>query len=131
MPWRAEVEAIAELLEESADRSVLAIDTLRGDIAELRRTMDRDRAATGARLGLVETQIDRYAVRLAEALEELDELDRRCQALVVTRNDGGEVTTVSARVGLDTKYVIGLVVTLVTAAIVPVLIAILASGGGP
>jgi hypothetical protein len=53
-------------------------------------------------------------------------IDRRCGALVIEEDgpDGKPVITARpARLGLDAKFVIGLLVTLITAGVVPILVA--------
>lgn len=106
---------LTELLERSADRSVLAVDALRGDVAELRRVLDRDREAASARMASIERQIGR--------------VDARCAALVIEEDgpDGSHtITARPARVGLDVKFVILTIAGLVTAALTsPVVIELL------
>lgn len=112
--------ALVELLESSATRSVDAVDTLRGDVAELRRVIDRDREATAARSIALERRLDRL-------VEEVARVDRRCGALVIEEEGpDGELTVTAkpAKVGMDWKTTAALLTAFVSACVTPVAIAL-------
>lgn len=102
---------LEELLEHSSERNVQAVDRIRGDVAELRRVMDRDREAQAARQERLERQVDRYG-------KKLNTLDERTAALVDERDgppdEDGHPTRVLAprRVRPDWKFIATSIVTL-------------------
>lgn len=128
-PRELDVEALAELLRRTADRSVDAVERLRDDVGELRRVQDRDRDAWRRRCDRIETTVDQFARALTEVAEDVERLERDEHAALLVEQTVDGVTVTPARAGLDPKYVIGLLITILTAAIVPILVALLTAGG--
>lgn len=114
---------LAELLEESADRSVRAVDLLREDLAALRRALDIDRERDDSRFRRLEKTIDKLAATI-------DEVDQRCAALVLEEDgpDGERIVTAKpATIGVDWKTTAGLITAFVAACIVPIVVAVVMS----
>lgn len=107
-----------DFLEETSNRSI-------GAVEELRRELTDDRRDTRRRFGRLEGAV--FGDDGDEGLiVTVGRIDRRCGALVMEEDgpDGEPVITARpARLGLDAKFVIGLLVTLITAGVVPILAA--------
>lgn len=108
---------LLELLETSSERSVTAVGRLEDVVSAMRRALDDARRAQDEDRVL---EADRFR-RLHERLDRLEgtvaEVDARCGALVLEEQDEGGKTVIRARparVGLDVKTIVGLVVTLLT-----------------
>lgn len=107
-----------DFLEETADRSVSAVEGLRSELAD-------DRRDTRRRFGRLEGAV--FGDDGDEGLiVTVGRIDRRCGALVLEEDgpDGEPIVTARpARLGLDAKFILGLLVTLIVSGIVPILVA--------
>lgn len=95
--------ALVQLLQESADRAVKAVETLRAELVA-DRTRDDERLA---------------------ALEREVRVLRRC----LTDGDGDQAVAKPARLGIDAKTVLGAILTLATTGALPALVVYLITGG--
>jgi hypothetical protein len=119
---------LVRLLEASADRSVQAVTDLRDEVAEVRKAQRVDREDLLARMRALESRVDRYGRELHAAVTLVERVDKRCGALVVEEEEEDGETVIRARparLGLDYKFVIGAILTLISAGVVPIAVAAL------
>lgn len=95
--------ALVELLQESADRAVAAVESIRQELLADRKRTDE---------------------RLAHVDRELEVL-RRC----LTDGDGDTARAKPARLGLDARFVVTSIVTLLTAGAIPTVLVYVLTGG--
>lgn len=102
-PDSDDLGAFAELLRQTSDRAVEAVN-------ELRRELVADRERDDARLKSLEREVG---------------ILRRC----LTDGDGDTATAKPARLGLDAKFIVTSLVSLLTAGALPTVIVYLITGG--
>jgi hypothetical protein len=115
---------LAQLLDETANRSVSAYNAVRRELEGLREDVRVDRRRDDERFAALDVRIG----ELREAFAgELAVIKRNSAALVVTDEDPvtGETTVHARKFGVDGATLLGAAITLVISGIVPVLLVIL------
>lgn len=111
--------ALVELLESTANRSVAAVESLQREVERLRDELVADRRRDDQRFAALDDRLEALDRRIGR-------VDARCGALVLEEDgpDGDTVITARpAQVGLDWRFIVGAILTLVTTGVVPILVA--------
>jgi hypothetical protein len=122
---------LAQLLDETANRSVSAYNAVRRELEGLREDVRVDRRRDDERFAALDVRIgelrEAFAGELTELAGELAVIKRNSAALVVTDEDPvtGETTVHARKFGVDGATLLGAAITLVISGIVPVLLVIL------
>lgn len=118
---------LVDFLERSSDRTLEGLAALTRRVDQVREDLTADRRRDDERISRNDERLGRIEAALDELRGDLERVDERCGALVIEEDVDGQrvVRQRPAALGLDPKFVVGALLTLLSAVATPIIVALL------